>query len=94
MIQIIYAFFVFLLPVEAKYYIFVRHAGTFDQANIFCKNEFRNGRLAIIKDEASEKLVKTFLTLDFFEKLPHGKFLNTVLTLVQPRFYLLKELEI
>ena len=83
-----------MLPVKTKYYIFVRQVTTFDQANIFCKNEFRNGRLAIIKDEASAKIVKSFLTLDFFQKFPHGKFLNKVLTLVQPRLYLLKELEI
>ena len=57
----IYVFFVTFLLVQSKHFVYVDLHGSFDQANIFCKNEFPNGRLAIMKDEVSVKAYKDFL---------------------------------
>ena len=88
MIQRIYVFFFFFLSAQTKHYVFVGVAGSFDQANLYCENEFPNGRLATIKDEASETALKAFLIHVYGSKLGSGKYRYsaTVWLLLQVRF--------
>ena len=72
-IQTTYFLFVFFQPVQAKSFVVVGVAASFDQANIFCRNKFPNGRLATIKDEASKKALRSFLSVLTYPELLGGK---------------------
>ena len=84
-IQRIYVLFVLYLPVQSKSFVFVGYGASFEQANIFCKNKFPNGRLAIIKDEASKRALKSFLSIPNHPNLLDGKCSLKIWTLAQRR---------